>query len=148
MTDTYKATPEQWAEVGAFASATRDCILELRARVEALEAQDNHSPGATKMVWVAKAHDTATPPTVATDEELLKIWNFEKGCRPWVSRRAIYNLGIKHGQASSPEVAEPAPVAGGLVERVKRADILEVATWLREHGWENAANLLEEEAGR
>ena len=40
MTDTYKATPEQWAEVGAFASfAIRACILELRARLEALEAQ-------------------------------------------------------------------------------------------------------------
>lgn len=34
----HKATPEQWDDVGAFASDTRACILELRARVEALEA--------------------------------------------------------------------------------------------------------------
>jgi inactivated superfamily I helicase len=40
MTD-YKATPEQWADAGAFASGTRACILELRARVEALEEAEN-----------------------------------------------------------------------------------------------------------
>jgi BMFP domain-containing protein YqiC len=37
MTD-HKATSEQWADAGAFASDTRACLLELRARVEALEA--------------------------------------------------------------------------------------------------------------
>jgi hypothetical protein len=37
MTD-HKATSEQWADAGAFASGTRACILELRARVEDLEA--------------------------------------------------------------------------------------------------------------
>ena len=36
MTD-HKATSEQWADAGAFASGTRACILELRARVETLE---------------------------------------------------------------------------------------------------------------
>ena len=103
----FKATPEQWADAGAFASATRACILELRARIEQLEAQ-----------------------------------------------------------ARSREVAAPAPVVGGLMERVKlaidsalydeddhqwneaRAAILEVATWLREQGWKEAADLLEQEAGR
>ena len=34
---TYEATPEQWADAGAFASDTRACILELLSRVEALE---------------------------------------------------------------------------------------------------------------
>jgi hypothetical protein len=68
-------------------------------------------------------------------------------------------------QANSQEVAEPAPVAGGLVERISyeirigrttlRCDeatavaaILEQAEWLREQGWKEAANLLEQEAGR
>ncbi|NBW15874.1 MAG: hypothetical protein EBR82_48595 [Caulobacteraceae bacterium] len=38
MTD-YKATPEQWGNVQKFAAvAGESCILELRARVEALEA--------------------------------------------------------------------------------------------------------------
>jgi len=34
---TYEATPEQWADAGAFASGTRACILELLSRVETLE---------------------------------------------------------------------------------------------------------------
>jgi hypothetical protein len=43
----HKATSEQWADAGAFASDTRACILELRARVETLERrcevlQDRH----------------------------------------------------------------------------------------------------------
>lgn len=33
-----KATPKQWGEAGSFASDTRACLLELRTRVEALEA--------------------------------------------------------------------------------------------------------------
>jgi hypothetical protein len=190
---------------------------ELRARVEALEAQGNHIPDATKKVpvategnkkpaiinavvdgdppaphknwedWILEVFKTstikgvrlraivpgdfsfdeeeATPPPVATDEELRKIYN-----APTLSYlgglRAIYSLGIKHGQAGNQEVADPAPVAGGLVERVKlsidialydeddhqwneaRAAILEVATWLREQGAECPADLLEQEAGR
>jgi hypothetical protein len=34
---TCKATTEQWADAGAFASGTRACILELLSRVETLE---------------------------------------------------------------------------------------------------------------
>jgi hypothetical protein len=51
MSTPHRATPEQWADLGAFASDTRACILELRARVEALEAAQNapttteHRPG-------------------------------------------------------------------------------------------------------
>ena len=110
----HKATPKQWEEVGAFASATRDCILELRARVEALEAQANHFGDINKMV----------PPPVATDEELDKIWNFEDTWKG--SLRAVYDLGVAHGQARSREVAEPAPVAGEMAELV--ADLRRMAS--------------------
>lgn len=46
---TYKATPEQWAQCEEFLSnpvvgATDACVLELRARVEALEATSKPSP--------------------------------------------------------------------------------------------------------
>jgi hypothetical protein len=51
---------------------------------------------------------------VATDEELWKLWA-EFG---FAAFRAIYNLGVTHGLASSREVVEPAPVAGGFMERV------------------------------
>jgi len=36
------ATPEQWADAGAFASDTRACLLEIRARIEALESEQQH----------------------------------------------------------------------------------------------------------
>jgi hypothetical protein len=155
MTDTYKATPEQWQHITDFR------LLELQARIELLEAQAGNLKGSLT---------SSTPPPVATDEELLAMRSWSSHSHTFDSdlvgfARAIYNLGIKHGQASSREVAEPAPVAGGLVARViyaicrsnpagidwypeARAAILEVATWLREQEWEKVADLLEEEAGR
>jgi hypothetical protein len=74
-------------------------LEQLQARVEAVEAQANHIPDATKMV----------PPPVATDEELYDTWH--KTGNAFVgtfvsSRRAIYNLGVAHGQAGSREVVE------------------------------------------
>jgi hypothetical protein len=65
--DNHKATPKQWEEVGAFVSATRDCILELRARVEALEGQGNHNVSNVtrdrdKTGSYVIVHNTATPP--------------------------------------------------------------------------------------
>ena len=38
MSTPHRATPEQWNDLGAFASDTRACVLELRSRIEALEA--------------------------------------------------------------------------------------------------------------
>jgi hypothetical protein len=153
-----KATSEQWQFAEDWGiHATRACLLELRDRVMALEAQANHIGDINKMV----------PPPVATDEELLKIWDSRNTYRE--IRRAIYDLGVAHGQASSQEVAEPAPVscASTLVDRVKlaidkapfdegehqwneaRAAILEVAKWLEECDLacaRGAARLLNQEA--
>jgi hypothetical protein len=149
----YKATPEQWNNVEICAKvhlgALSPCLLELRARVEALEAPANHIPDATKMI----------PPPVATNKELRDIWDRA------FNLRALYNLGVIHGQAGSREVVEPAPVTGALVQRVAyaitgdsdgpihwkpeaRAAILEVARWMREQGLVIDADLLEQEAGR
>jgi hypothetical protein len=152
-------TPEQWKDIAAYAAdglgCSHACILELRARIEQLEAQASNYP---------ETPDSSTPPPVATDEELDKLWNSEDTWNG--SLRAIYNLGIGHGQARSRKVAEPAPVAGGLVERVAaaihpdrcadpnlylheaRAAILEVARWLRSDGINGSAKALEREAGR
>jgi hypothetical protein len=48
MSGEYRATPEQWAVVEGHAnSAGHYCLLELRARVEALEAAANLSAGLT-----------------------------------------------------------------------------------------------------
>ena len=88
-------------------------LHDLLARVEALEAQANP----TEMVPVATVtrdrdetgnyvivHDTTTPPPVATDEELKQAWF--RGATLTQGYRALYNLGVAHGQASSQEVAE------------------------------------------
>jgi len=155
----FKATPECWEWQEKWASKEvpdedSSCFLELRARVEALEAKASNYP---------EIPDSSTPPPVATDEDLWKLWA-EFG---FAAFRIIYNLGVAHGQASSREVAEPAPVAGGLVARViyaicgtnyagidwspeARAAILEVATWLRKQGTpaSGCALRLEQEAGR
>jgi len=126
----HKATPEPWkadkydwsrADTEAMDgdSAFR-CILELRARVEALEAQAGNLKGSLT---------SSTPPPVATDEELDDTWhktNNAPGGTFVSSRRALYDLGVAHGQAGSQEVTEPAPVAGEMAELV--ADLRTMAT--------------------
>jgi BMFP domain-containing protein YqiC len=46
----HKATSEQWADAGAFASGTRACLLELRGRVEDLEID------VAKEFWQSRSH--------------------------------------------------------------------------------------------
>jgi hypothetical protein len=83
-------------------------LRNLLARVAKLEAQASNYPAIP---------DSSTPPPVATDEELGKTYRNSVGCN--LDRyRAIYNLGVAHGQASSREVAEPAPVAEVLARRI------------------------------
>jgi hypothetical protein len=109
MTDNYKATPEQWqaskrrADNGNIIDIR---LLELRARIEQLEVQARNYPAIP---------DSSTPPPVATDEELWKLWAEFK----FAAFRIIYNLGVAHGQAGSREVAEPAPVTGGLAAALR-----------------------------
>jgi hypothetical protein len=154
----YKATVKQWEQVGKWSnrdqSSTDACILELRDRVQALETQANHFVDVPKMV------------SAATDENLRGLWRAKNGFLE--ALRAIYDLGVAHGQARSRKVAEPAPVAGGLVERVAnaigdadnegltnmtwnhhaRAAILEVARWMQQQGWKAAGEWLEVEIGQ
>lgn len=114
----YKAKPDcwEWQEEWASQEAPDEissCILELRARVEALEAQVRNYP---------EIPDSSIPPPVATDKELRAIWDNEYDFEQ--ALHSIYNLGVAHGQARSRKVAKPAPVAGGLVERVSDAIII------------------------
>ena len=124
----HKATPKQWAEVGVLVSATRDCILELRARVEALETQANHISDATKMV----------PPLVTTDEERL------------MDRVSIAIMSVEDDDDDDDPSLKYTSAAIRLGMDVNslqaRAAILEQAKWLREQGWKEAGILLEREA--
>jgi hypothetical protein len=150
----YKATPKQWENIEGSASDRNPlshsaCLLELRARVEALEAQASNYPAIP---------DSSTPPPVATDEELRETWDTAPGSTFVASRRAIYNLGVTHGQSRSREVADPAPVAGGLVEelvadlRIMAADAAAACQFDDAKILNRAATMLqqlgEQEAGR
>jgi hypothetical protein len=140
MTDTYKATPEcwEWQEKWANKKVPNEdsrCFLELRARVEALEAQANHIGDSNKMV----------PPPVATDEDLKQTWL--QAATLTQGNRAIYNLGIKHGQDRSREVALFNDHEHQW-DKESRAAILEVKRGLRARGWKEFADLPEQEAGR
>jgi len=75
--------------------------------VEALEAQASNLKGFLT---------SSTPPPVATDENLWKLWA-EFG---FAAFRIIYNLGVAHGQASSREVADPALLINAATEFAKQ----------------------------
>jgi hypothetical protein len=82
----------------------------------ALEAQAGNLKGSLT---------SSTPPTVATDEDLNKIWNFEDTWKG--SLRALYDLGVAHGQANHiPDATKMVPVAGEVGELV--ADLRAMAT--------------------
>ena len=71
MTD-FKATPEQWAQMErsqVFNGSFQACVLELRARVEALEASSKATPNnrqyrSSLLVEVAVAMSGVTDPTM------------------------------------------------------------------------------------
>jgi len=65
MTDQHRATPEQWEHVQISAGmkqqipwATADCILELRSRIEALEAAQREAPMTELRAASAEARPT------------------------------------------------------------------------------------------
>ena len=136
MTDQHRATPEQWADAGAFASDTRACILELRARVEALEAQYETQRLAT-LAWGKDVDNHGR----WIDDHLKRIMALEAGQR------------IRSGPKSplvervADAIAAEATSAGIVNDRPARAAIREVAEWLRMRTDGYASDLLDEEAG-
>ena len=149
MTD-HKATPEQWADVGAFASDTRACILELRARIEQLEtlkqdkldrliAQDRDDAPAPTDSLVEQVADGISKPLQLTPEQAQQISDL-----------------LAPNSKSTPN---PSQIGSSLVERVRkalsyppepyaRAAIREVAAWAKQQGLQRTARKLREEAER
>jgi hypothetical protein len=141
------------------------CVIEVLSMDEEEKEEEKEEEEDTQVNHIGDINKMVPPP-VATDEELNKIWDSKNSYRE--IRRALYDLGIEHGQARSQEVAEPAPVAWGLVDhlswliaefasRSKPGDdckpaavkiVAEVAGWLRGQGAECSSDLLEQEAGR
>lgn len=141
------ASSEHWEDAAAFAPNTRACLLELRARVEALEAA-RQVRLSTSLAKSMEAACQAQPGT--------RLVSYSVG-----PARPLEELGKDH--APVPQ----APPADGLVERVAdaiyrngtgvgsreeaRAAIREVAAWLREKrpaAYSPGADLLEPEVNR
>ena len=105
------ATDEQWRLVEWDQRAKSACIMELRGRVEALEAAQNLRQQDEDVERVA-----ADPQPVATDEELQRCygWAFMEAVQKGdaapeateLAHRAVYDLGRQHGAAAN---SKPSP---------------------------------------
>ena len=148
MSEKYRATDKDWEEQEYWfteGDTAARCLLELRSRVELLEAtQHAHLDGSQLSEAEREAQKEPgrvvagqpEPPTLATDDDLRDV--FDEGPGTVVDGfRDIYDLGRQHGaraaaieadNATAATVAEirsslfntpaqPAP-AGGLVERL------------------------------
>ena len=166
MTDQHRATPEQWAETEKWALGDEldsSCILELRARIEALEAAQQDKLDQL----IALDRDDPTPGADMTDHERAAI---NMASCPSIDRIPDFTGAAPAMNELRAASAEVRP-AGGLVDRVAegiaaaddegltkmtwnhhaRAAIREVAAWLREGGDYSAdawADMLEREADR
>jgi hypothetical protein len=170
MTDQHRATPEQWRLIEDDDAQVPACLLELRARVEELEAKYETQRLAT-LEWGKDVDNHGR----WIDDHLKRIMALEAGQQPRPS-----DVGQSLRQPSPATIAEcggpceqgfehcdcglleqlnpePAPT-DSLVERVMvaggmgltdsaRAAIREVAAWLRERTDGYASDLLDEDAG-
>jgi hypothetical protein len=88
----YKATPEQWEVVGICREEgkvpwpTAACILELRARVEALEEAENDRRFEQAKAIIDKP---APAPAGSLVERLSEVWNAGVRLRPYAARAAL-----------------------------------------------------------
>ncbi len=132
----HKATPEQWEVVGLCQEegkipwATATCLLELRARVEALEAQ---------VSGLQSCHNT-------TADHLLDIMAMVRGTASAEAKPAPAGSLVERLRDAVYKQSGRDPTSGEMC-----AAIREVAAWLREAGDEfpdGVALLLEQEANR
>lgn len=143
MTD-YKATPEQWAQVEAWMAIESEysaCVLELRARVEALEKDATEDSASTHFVF---------------DAIIKRLEALEANSKPSPNSSQIGSFLVERVAAAihPNRCADP-----NLYLHEARAAIREVAAWLREQKavdlpdhtqWAaaRAADVLEQETDR
>ncbi len=162
MTD-YKATPEQWAQCedwvrSSVVGASDACILELRARVETLEA------AAHKHIVETSANILALASRVesleAAERQASKVYQISKPLKLTSKQQEELNALLR---PNSKPTTNPSQIRSSLVERVGAAifeqfennagneaeacaAIREVAAWMRENevGY-NAVRWIEQE---
>jgi hypothetical protein len=119
MTKPHRSTPEHWATVEAYAqnvSSTDDCLLELRSRIEALEAG-------------------ATCPHIATSDEgtsYCRLAEQMANSQPTPNHRQIRSSDDASSlvERVADAIVTKATSAGIVDDRPARAAIREVAAWL------------------
>ena len=125
MTNQHRATPEQWAQQALWVETYEDssCIMELRARIEALEAAQPHQDKLDRLMALdADDGDSIVMPSSPADLLIDRV-----------AKAIYYAPGTNEGWGRSGA----------------RAAILEVAAWMLENrcGY-NAARWLEREANQ
>jgi hypothetical protein len=145
MTD-YKATPEQWAQCEEFLSnpvvgASDACILELRARVETLEAAAHKHIVETNSDIVALF--TRVESLEAAERQASKVYEISKPLKLTLKQQEELNALLRPSYKPSPNSSQ---IRCPLVNRVReailnngdgkdwadeaRAAIREVAAWM------------------
>jgi Spy/CpxP family protein refolding chaperone len=142
MTD-YKATPEQWAQCedwvkSSVVGASDACILELRARVETLEAAAQKHIIETNSNIVALF--TRVESLEAAERKASKVHQISKPLKLTAKQQDQLNALLRPNSQSSPN---PSPVGNSLMGQVEtalmesvgrhsmaRAAILAVAAWM------------------
>ena len=145
MTKQHKATPEQWDDAGAFASDTRACLLELRARVEALEATQHAHVDTLQLSETVRERIRQELSWPAAWQPLKIATETTYGTAPIVLPSSPADLLIN--RVAKAIFDAPNTHEGWHSEA--RAAILEVAAWLRLEisDW-YGADRLEQEANR
>jgi hypothetical protein len=153
MTDQHRAKPELWAAAEKFGQNSMDmlnCILELRARIEAMEARDQENANCWDM---ARSGMGALRERIeALEAAQLEQAESHRFCTDAITRRVealeapMTELRAASAEAR-PTVKDSLTAGGSLVERVEeaiitgmvdgdrhaaRAAIREVAVWLRD----------------
>jgi ferritin-like metal-binding protein YciE len=160
MTD-YKATSDHWNQVQKCADVvgSSDCsaILELRARVEALEAAAHKHIVETNSNIVALF--TRVESLEAAERQASKVYEISKPLKLTAKQQEELNALLRSNSKPSPNSSQIGSslverVEGALMESVKeqgsmaRAAIREVALWLDENTGGDAAWMLNQEAER
>ena len=140
MTD-YKATPEQWADVEDWAAnngTSHACLLELRARVELLEA------AAHKHIVETSANILALASRVesleAAERQASKVYQISKPLKLTPEQAQQ----IRDLLAPEPRRNYPAKPDSSLVERIATA----IALVDEEHYWPEARDAVETDMAR
>jgi hypothetical protein len=160
MSNQHQATPDEWAQQEDWANrsvfSNSSCILELRARVEALEVGQQPRTFTAEEVAPIVVPSPASS-LVERNPECVANWPgcYEGGYDPHCCR---------FPKSCSCEVRQEVRPASSLVERIKRrlikgvggtweeasCDVIrEVATWLKEKGYSTLqAEALEQETNQ